>query len=168
LDKRREEAHGFADRYDAGPSVHGYQDYSKAVRAADRHDRIATRACNAWEKAEYWQRRTAGVISHALYHSNPGVRFRRIKDIEAGIRKAEKESEEYDKQLQTQKSRKEPRFVCQIMEDITTDIITTQGRKAQVPTQENTGLPFILFCLRKPTRLQGQKRRRCSFPKIQI
>jgi hypothetical protein len=97
LDKRREEAHGFADRYDAGPSVHGYQDYSKAVRAADRHDRIATRACNAWEKAEYWQRRTAGVISHALYHSNPGVRFRRIKDIEAGIRKAEKESEEYDK-----------------------------------------------------------------------
>ena len=97
LDKRREEAHGFADRYDSVPTVHGYQDYTKAVRAADRHDRIADKAVNAWDKAEYWQRRTAGVISHALYRSNPGVRFRRIKDIEAGIRKDEKESEKYDK-----------------------------------------------------------------------
>lgn len=96
-DKRREEAHGYADRYDAGPTVHGYQDYTKAVRAADRHDRLADKACNVWEKAEYWQRRTAGVISHALYRSEPGVRFRRIKEIEADIRKAEKESEEYDK-----------------------------------------------------------------------
>ena len=95
-DKRREEAHGYADRYDAGQTVHGYQDYAKAVRAADRHDRIADKACDSWSKAEYWQRRTAGVISHALYRSEPGVRFRRIKEIEADIRKAEKDEKEYE------------------------------------------------------------------------
>lgn len=90
LDKRLGEAEGHADRYDAGPSVHGYQSQARAERAAARHDRIATRAVNAWEKAEYWQRRTAGVISHALHVSSPSVRMGRIKTIEAELRKAEK------------------------------------------------------------------------------
>ena len=43
-DKRTDEATGQADRYDAGPSAHGFQNYARAVRAADRHDRIAGRA----------------------------------------------------------------------------------------------------------------------------
>lgn len=88
-EKRLDEATGHADRYDAGPSVHGAQSYARAVRAADRHDRIAGRAVDAWEKAEYWQRRTAGVISHALHVSSPAVRMGRIKTIEAEIRQIE-------------------------------------------------------------------------------
>ncbi len=81
-DKRMGEATGHADRYDSGPRVHGFQDYGRAVRAADRHDRIAGRAVDSWSKAEYWQRRTAGVIDHALHLSAPAVRMGRIKELE--------------------------------------------------------------------------------------
>jgi len=69
--------------------VHGYQDYGRAVRAADRHDRVAGHAVNSWDKAEYWQRRTAGVISHALHKCSPGVRMGRIKELEADLRRIE-------------------------------------------------------------------------------
>ena len=86
LDKRRAEAHDHADSYEAGPSAHGYQNPQKAERAAAKHDRHADRACNAWSKAEYWQSRTAGVISNALYLSGPGVRMGRIKKLESEIR----------------------------------------------------------------------------------
>lgn len=89
LDKRTAEATGHADRYDAGPQTHGHQSYARAVRAADRHDRHADRATDAWSKAEYWQRRTEGVISHALYVSAPGVRMGRINRLESELRKAQ-------------------------------------------------------------------------------
>lgn len=88
-DKRTSEATGHADSYDAGPSAHGYQSQARAERSAYRHDRIASRACDAWSKAEYWQHRTAGVISHALHKALPGVRMGRIKVLEAELRKAE-------------------------------------------------------------------------------
>lgn len=94
-DKRTAEATGHADRYDAGPSAHGYQSQARAERAASRHDRIGTRATDAWSKAEYWQRRTAGVISHALYKSTPGVRMGRIKELEAELRKLRASLEKY-------------------------------------------------------------------------
>lgn len=94
-DKRAGEAGGHADKFDSGPAVHGYQSRARAVQAADRHDRIAGRAVDAWEKAEYWQRRTAGVIAHALYVSSPAVRMGRIKEIEADIRRCEKSRKEY-------------------------------------------------------------------------
>src|SRR5690349_2492221 len=70
-EKRTDEAVTRADRFDAGPSVHGFQSQARAERAAMRHDRVAARACDAWSKAEYWQRRTAGVISHALHVCSP-------------------------------------------------------------------------------------------------
>jgi hypothetical protein len=89
-DKRTMEAGGHADRYDAGPSAHGYQSQARADRAAARHDRIADRAVNAWDKADYWTSRTAGVISHALYRSRPDVRMGRIKVIESDLRRASK------------------------------------------------------------------------------
>lgn len=89
-EKRAEEAGDKADNYDAGPQYHGYQSQALAERRATRHDLQATKAVNMWEKAEYWQRRTAGVISHALYVSTPGVRMGRIKELEADIRRLEK------------------------------------------------------------------------------
>jgi hypothetical protein len=89
-DKRTAEAVGHADRYDAGPTAHGYQNAEKADRAAARHDRIAGRAVTQWDKAEYWTRRTAGVIANALHRSAPGVRMGRIKTLEAEQRKLEK------------------------------------------------------------------------------
>jgi hypothetical protein len=95
-EKRVDDATGHADRYDAGPAAHGYQSEKRAERAASRHDKIAGRAVDAWDKAEYWQRRTAGVIAHALHVSAPHVRMGRIKELEAEIRKCEKSREDYD------------------------------------------------------------------------
>jgi hypothetical protein len=88
-EKRRAEAEGQADKYEAGPSAFGNQDRGRAVRAADRADRVAGRAVDAWDKAEYWQRRTAGVIAHRLYLSSPAVRMGRIKTLESELRKYE-------------------------------------------------------------------------------
>jgi hypothetical protein len=101
-EKRREEAHGHADRYDAGPSAHGYQSQARAERAAARHDRQADYACTQWSKAEYWQQRTAGVIAHALYTQEPGVRMGRIKRLEAERRqyKAGRYAEHLDRRLE--------------------------------------------------------------------
>lgn len=94
-DKRLDEACGHADRYESVPSAHGYQSQAKADRMAARHDRIGGKAVSQWDKAEYWQQRTAGVISHALYVSSPAVRMGRIKTIEADLRKELKWLEEY-------------------------------------------------------------------------
>lgn len=95
-DKRTAEAVGSADRYDAQPQAYGFQSQARAERAARRHDGHARRALDAWSKAEYWQSRTAGVISHALYASTPAVRMGRIKEIEADIRRVEKSRAEYE------------------------------------------------------------------------
>lgn len=94
-EKRLGEATGFADKYEAGPSAHGFQSEARAQRAETRHDRVGGYAADAWSKAEYWQSRTAGVISHALYSSLPGVRMGRIKELEAELRKLEKSLAEY-------------------------------------------------------------------------
>jgi hypothetical protein len=94
-DKRQDEAIGHADRYESQPTAHGFQSEKRAEKAAARHDRIGTRATDAWDKAEYWTRRTAAVISHALYKSRPDVRMGRIKVLESDLRAAEKTQEQY-------------------------------------------------------------------------
>lgn len=95
LDKRTNEALQLADKYDNQPMLHGHQSAALAERSAARHDAIATRAVNRWDKAEYWHARTAGVISNALHKASPGVRMGRIKVLEAEIRKAEASKKEY-------------------------------------------------------------------------
>ena len=92
-EKRRGEAGIYADAYDNEDPAHGFQNQSKAEKMAARHDLKADKACNAWSKAEYWQRRTAGVISNALYKSAPSVRMGRIKKLESFARKYEKAGE---------------------------------------------------------------------------
>lgn len=87
-DKRRSEAVGHADQYDAGPSVFGNQNQARAQAAANRHERSRTKGLSQWSKAEYWQSRTAGVIGNALYKSEPSVRRGRILVIEKEIRQA--------------------------------------------------------------------------------
>jgi hypothetical protein len=94
-DKRRADAGYQADRFEGQDLVHGNQSETKAERAAARHAATGARACNMWEKAEYWQSRTAGVISHALYLCKPSVRMGRIKEIETDMRRIEKESTDY-------------------------------------------------------------------------
>jgi hypothetical protein len=85
-DKRAAEAHGSADRFESGPSSFGHQNRARAERQAARHDRHRRCAVSRWGKAEYWQQRTAGVISNALYKSSPAVRRERILRLEAELR----------------------------------------------------------------------------------
>ncbi len=99
-DKRTAEAHGHADNFDAGPTVHGYQNQNRADRAAARHNRQRTHALTQWDKAEYWQTRTAGVISHALHLSRPDVRRGRILKLEAEQRKHVKSWTDHTKEQQ--------------------------------------------------------------------
>lgn len=99
-DKREGEAISHADRFDSGPQAHGYQSAARAERSALRHDRIASHAVDAWSKAEYWQERTARVISHALYISRPDVRMGRIKTLEAELRKCRVEIAERTERFQ--------------------------------------------------------------------
>ena len=93
-DKRRAEAGGLADRFESGPSAFGHQNLARAERQARRHDRLRAGAVSQWAKAEYWQRRTAGVIASALYKSSAAVRRSRILRLEAEQRKHEKERAE--------------------------------------------------------------------------
>lgn len=86
-DKRRSEAHGLADRFDSGPSAVGFQSQARAERTARRLDRVRDRSLCQWSKAEYWQTRTAGVISHALHRSSARVRRGRILEIEKELRR---------------------------------------------------------------------------------
>lgn len=86
-DKRRSEATGHADTFDNGPQAFGHQNQRRAERQAARHDRHRTRAVSQWSKAEYWQERTAGVISHSLYKSKPSVRRARIVKLMAELRR---------------------------------------------------------------------------------
>lgn len=89
-DKRRGEAHASADTFDAGPAAFGHQSRARAERQARRHDRHRSTALSQWSKAEYWQQRTMGVISHALHKSSPTVRRGRILTLEADQRRHEK------------------------------------------------------------------------------
>lgn len=86
-DKRRSEAHGHADNYDAGPNAFGNQNAARAQRQADRHERHRGNALSQWAKAEYWQSRTAGVIDHALHKCDAHTRRGRILTIEADLRR---------------------------------------------------------------------------------
>lgn len=95
-DNRRAGAGYQADRFESVDPVHGYQSEARAERSAARHERIGSRAVNMWEKAEYWQMRTSGVISHALHLCKPHVRMGRMKEIETDIRRMEKAAEEYN------------------------------------------------------------------------
>lgn len=88
-DKRSNEAHGHADTYEDGPSAFGNQNARRAERQASRHERHRDRALCQWSKAEYWQTRTAGVISNALHRSDASTRRGRILTLEAEVRQIE-------------------------------------------------------------------------------
>lgn len=99
-EKRTDEATSSADLFEEGPQAFGHQNQQRAERQAIRHDRNRTYAVSQWSKAEYWQTRTAGVISHALYKSSARVRRGRILTLEAEQRKHEKTREEYATRFQ--------------------------------------------------------------------
>ncbi|WP_261642995.1 DUF3560 domain-containing protein [Erwinia mallotivora] len=73
------------------PILVGHHSERRARRDAQRIENGMRRAVNLFETSEYWTRRAAAALQHAAYKEKPAVRFRRIKKIEADLRKAEKD-----------------------------------------------------------------------------
>jgi hypothetical protein len=63
----------------------GDEDKSLVERATERSERFED-----WKQSSYWADRAAGCLQNAKYKELPAVRARRIKGIEADLRKAEK------------------------------------------------------------------------------
>jgi predicted RNA methylase len=98
-EKRTADAHGaraavarIADGIPFGqPILVGHHSERHARRDAKRIESGMRRAVDMWSRAEYWERRAAGVLRLARTKENPGVRHRRIKGLEADLRKYTKE-----------------------------------------------------------------------------
>lgn len=81
------------------PILVGHHSEKRARRDAEKIENGMRAAVKAWKTAEYWQRRAAGAISHAKYKERPDVRARRIRGIEADLRKVERADKESSQSL---------------------------------------------------------------------
>lgn len=72
------------------PILVGHHSERRARRDAQRIENGMKRAVMLFECAEYWEERARSALLHAKYKERPDVRWRRIKKIEADLRKAEK------------------------------------------------------------------------------
>ena len=94
LNRRREadaasaRAEGLSRRFEFGqPILKGHHSEKSARRDRERMDNATRQAVSMWEQGDYWSRRATGAIRAAKYRQRPDVRARRIKKIEAEIRK---------------------------------------------------------------------------------
>lgn len=81
------------------PILVGHHSERRARRDAERIESGMRRAVNLWETSEYWTRRASGARRHAQYKQQPGVRHRRIKTLEADLRKHQREINEAGENL---------------------------------------------------------------------
>ena len=91
-----------ADHYSAPfangqPILIGHHSEKRARKDQERAHNAMRKAANAWDTAAYWVSRAAGSIRDAKRKAAPDVRARRIKTIEADLRKLENDT----KKLQT-------------------------------------------------------------------
>ena len=81
------------------PILVGHHSEKRARKDAERIENGMRRAVQMWDTAEYWQHRAAGALRHAKYKERADVRARRIKKIEADLRKHERNHAEAAKHL---------------------------------------------------------------------
>ncbi|EGY9635542.1 DUF3560 domain-containing protein [Salmonella enterica subsp. enterica serovar Rough O:c:z] len=81
------------------PILVGHHSERRARRDAQRIENGMKRAVMLFERAEYWQERAQASLRHAKYKELPAVRYRRIKKIEADLRKSEKTISQSEKYL---------------------------------------------------------------------
>lgn len=72
------------------PILVGHHSEGRARRDAQRIDDGMRRAVRLWDTSQYWLNRAAAAVNHAAYKQRPDVRARRIKGIEADLRKQER------------------------------------------------------------------------------
>lgn len=79
-----------AERFDGGqPILVGHHSERKARKDAERIENGMRRAVKLWETSKYWEDRAASAIAHAKYKELPAVRYRRIKALEADLRRVQ-------------------------------------------------------------------------------
>ena len=72
------------------PILLGHHSARRARKDAERIENGMRKAVNLWETSQYWQRRAKAALLHAQYKELPDVRHRRIKKIEADLRKQQR------------------------------------------------------------------------------
>ncbi len=72
------------------PILVGHHSEKHARADAKRIENGMRKAVNMWKQSTYWADRAAGCLRNAKYKELPAVRARRIKGIEADLRKVEK------------------------------------------------------------------------------
>lgn len=89
-----------AKRFEGGqPILVGHHSEKRARKDAERIENGMRKAVKLWETSQYWQHRAAGAIRAAKYKERPDVRGRRIKGLEADLRKQEKTKKDAQKLL---------------------------------------------------------------------
>ena len=73
------------------PILIGRHSERHARRDQKRIESGMRRSIHMWETAEYWDQRAAGALRHASYKEKPAVRARRIRTLEAALRKCERD-----------------------------------------------------------------------------
>ena len=71
------------------PILVGHHSEKRARRTAKKIERATEKAIQMWDTSQYWLARAKGCILSAEYKERPDVRARRIKKLEAEIRKYE-------------------------------------------------------------------------------
>jgi phospholipid N-methyltransferase len=69
------------------PILVGHHSERRARKDAEKIENGMRKAVKMWETSKYWEDRAKGAISHAKYKERPDVRARRIKGLEADIRR---------------------------------------------------------------------------------
>lgn len=72
------------------PILIGHHSERRARKDAERIRNGFAKAAQLWRTSEYWERRAKGAINLAKYKERPDVRYRRIKGLEADVRRHEK------------------------------------------------------------------------------
>jgi hypothetical protein len=73
------------------PILVGHHSERHARKDAEKIRSGMARAVKMWETSKYWEARAKGALHHAKYKEDPGVRHRRIKGLEADLRRHEKD-----------------------------------------------------------------------------
>ena len=73
------------------PILVGHHSEKHARKDAERIENGMRKAVKAWETSQYWEYRAKGAIRAAKYKERPAVRARRIKGLEADIRRLKAE-----------------------------------------------------------------------------
>ncbi len=81
------------------PILVGHHSERRARKDAERIENGMRKAVQRWETSAYWTQRAKGALCHAKYKERADVRARRIKKIEAELRKQLRVIDEHQERL---------------------------------------------------------------------